>query len=102
MKKITHISSIVVLTAAMGFGGITVAVTAGEQPVAAQGNVAYDVLSRSRCNHPDRTKCPRVPHRPEQATQPEQEQQQSATPRREGAQYCYRGSYKPPRMSRRC
>lgn len=81
MKTITHLASMVVLTAAIGLG-MTAPTYAGELTIAAQGASDYSTANRSGCRHPDRSKCRRVIPQPKQNTQPVQEKRQSAEPRR--------------------
>lgn len=100
MKSITHVASMVVLTAAIGLG-LTAPGFAGAPTVAAQGGGDDRAASWKGCHHPDRSKCRRVRHRPAQITQPIPDKRQSAKPRREGTWRCLKGP-QPHRSPRRC
>lgn len=100
MKSITHVASMVVVTASIGLG-MTAPTYAGEPTVAAQGVGDHSAVSWKGCHHPDWSKCRRVSHRPAQITQPAQDRQQSAEPRREGTRRCLKGP-QPHRSPRRC
>ena len=100
MKTITHLASMVVLTAAIGLG-MTAPGYAGAPMVAASSASDYSTANRSGCRHPDRSKCRRDIHRPAQVKQPVLEEQQAAEPRREGTRRCLKGP-QPHRSPRRC
>ncbi len=94
MKKITYLSSVVALTAAIGFG-VTAPVDAGEQTVTAQTHSDDSAVSRSGCRHPDRSKCRRPIHKQAQEEQPSVEARPKKTRR------CLKG-IQPHRSPRRC
>lgn len=100
MKSITHVASIIVLTAAIGLG-ITSPGYAGEPAPAVQLVGDYGAAKRPGCHHPDRSKCRRVIHRAAQVTQAAPDKRQSAEPRREGTRRCLKGP-QPHRSPRRC
>ena len=100
MKSITHVASMVVLTAAIGLG-TTSPVYAGKPTVAVQSTSDYGAADRTGCHHPDRSKCRRATRRPMPVSQAVQEMRQSAEPRREGTQRCLKGA-QPHRSPRRC
>jgi|GEM_PF-6212474 len=95
MKKITYLSSVVVLTAAIGFG-VTAPVDAGEHTVVAQTHSDDSANRRSGCRHPDRSKCRRPIHK-----QAQEEEQPSVEARPKKTRRCLKGT-QPHRSPRRC